>query len=557
MSEGTLDPKALPREEAERRALATKLVNEAKAAFQAKQPIVASLKISDAVLLYPNDREILQELDDIVFATPDPLDLFPVATGAIHVATAAARARVLMIQKRLPEAIELLGAVLEVAPELEYLDWARRWLQPHVLPTLAWDRLLDSILKPTLRMAIDVPVPPDPQDPRLPNLRSGAEIFTTLQAAFPNEKMVWMGSAILRRRLGDTNATLAAAEEGVRRFPQDWSLHTALLNALRDAKRPDEALQHARIAMQIDPQDFSPLHDAAQGFLDANRAGDAANLFQELVQRDAHYPGADACLHYARFKASANPQDKMALMTLRDRRWFDDRVQSLANDLEPSVPYFTQLPGPGDAASEFARQCVADFRELLQCCGRGASISVSVQSRFPESPSAALAFDFAMRAIGASGAQLGVEVERYQQPDPRADKGRVVFPIWQNQGGTLRPAAAHADPNVAHAIGGVAYQTFRKDVWDPAAQRVAQQLGPNAAHAILAVATNPPPPPDELDGVTWLYRCQLATAVVISHLGPWESGPGRAALWSMISGPSDWVTIAGIVAFAWRAGDSS
>ncbi len=556
MTDKQLDPKDLPRDEAERRRIATELVTGAKQAFQANQPLVASLKISDAVLLYPNDRDILQEFDDIVFASPDPLGLFPVATGAIHVATAAARARVLMIQKRLGEAVELLGRVLEVAPELEYLDWVRRWLQPHVVQQLGWDLLLESILKTTLRMAIDVPVPPHPQDPRLPNVRSGAEIFTALQAAFPNEKMVWMGSAILRRRLGDTNATIAAAEEGVRRFPQDWSLHTALLNALRDAKRPDEALQQARIAMQIDPQDFSPLHDAAQGFLDANRAGDAANLFQELLQRDPKYPGADACLHYARFKASGNPQDKMALMTLRDRRWFDDRVQSLANELEPAVPYFTMLPGPGDAAAALARDVVGDFHELMQCCGRGASISVGVTSRFPESPSAALAFDFAMRAIGASSAQMVVEVERYQQPDPRADKGRVMFPIWQNQGGALRPAAQHADPNVAHQIGGVAYQTFRKDVWDPAAQHVAQQLGPNAAHAILAVATNPPPPPPELDGVTWLYRCQMAAAVVLSHLGPWESGPGRAALWSMISGPSDWVTIAGIVAFAWRAGDS-
>jgi tetratricopeptide (TPR) repeat protein len=461
-----------------------------------------------------------------------------------------------MIQKRLADAIDLLGKVLEVAPELEYLDWARRWLQPHVVPQLGWELLASAILKPMLSMAIGVPVPPDPRDPRLPNVRSGAEIFTALQPAFPNEKMVWIGSAILRRRLGDANATLAAAEEGVRRFPQDWGLRTALLNALRDAKRPDEALTQARTAMQIDPEDFSPLHDAAQAFLDAGRPADAANLFQELVQRDPKYPGADACLHHARFKTNGSPEDRMALLALRDRRWWDDRVQALAGAVETPVPYFTQLPGPGDAAAQFVREVVSDFQELMRCCGRGASISVGVQSRFPESPSAALAFDVAMRGIGASAAQLTVEVERYQQPDPRADKGRVAFPIWRMDGAELRPVATHADPNVAHAIGGVAFQTFRKDIWDPAAQRVAQQFGPNAAHAFLAVATNPPPPPPDIDGVTWLYRCQVAAAIVLSHLGPWESGPGRAALYAMVSGPSDWVTIAGIVALAWRAADA-
>ncbi len=551
-----LDPNDLPTNDAERRKLATELKDAALQAFRANQPLVASLKIADAVLLYPNDREMLDAFDEIVFASQDPLSLFPVATGAIHVATAAARARVLMISHRLDLALDLLGKVLEVAPELEYVDWARRWLQPHVIDELGFDTLMGTILKPTLTMAVDVPVPPDPKDPRLPNLRSGAEIFTALQAVYPNEKIVWMGSAILRRRLGDTAATLAAAEEGVKRFPQDWSMRTALLNALRDAKRPDEALAQARTAMQMDAEDFSPLHDAAQGFLDANRPGDAVNLFQELLQRDPKYPGADACLHYARFKATGDPAARAALLALRDQRWDDRSVRGYANEIDPPVPYFTVLPGPADATAHYARDVITDFAELLQCCGRGASLSLAIQSHYPESPSAALAFDFAMRSLGAGSAQLSVEVEQFQQPDPRMDKSRVPFPIFQPRGNMPGPIATQADPSLANMIGQIAFQSFRKDVWDPAAQRVAQQVGPNAAQALMAVLLNPPPPPNEFDGVTWFYRCELATAIVLSHLGPWESGPGRAALYSMISGPSDWVTIAGIVALAWRASDS-
>src|SRR5512135_2185863 len=96
-----LDPKNLPSNQDERRKLANELKEKACQAFKAQQPLVASLTIADALLLYPNDRELLDQFDDIVFASPDPLSLFPVATGAIHVATAAGRARVLMIQKRL------------------------------------------------------------------------------------------------------------------------------------------------------------------------------------------------------------------------------------------------------------------------------------------------------------------------------------------------------------------------------------------------------------------------------------------------------------------------
>jgi tetratricopeptide (TPR) repeat protein len=551
-----LDPKNLPNTEAERAKLAIELRDAALEAFRANQPLVASLKISDALLLGPNERATLDAFDEIVFATQDPLSLFPVATGAIHVATAAARARVLMIQRRLPDALDLLGRVLEVAPELEYMDWARRWLQPHVLPELGFDRIMGSVVKPLLVMAVDVPVPPDPSDPRLPNLRSGGEILAALQPAFPDEKFVWMGSAIVRRRLGDTAATLAAAEEGVRRFPQDWALRTAWLNALRDAKRPDEALQQARVAMQIDPADFSPLHDAAHAYLDAGRPADAANLFQELLQRAANYPGADACLHYARFKAGGDPADRAALLTLRDRRPFNGAVRSMADELDPPVPYFTVLPGPADATAHFARDVVSDFAELLRCCGRGASIELAIQSRFPESPSAAIAFDFAMRSMGAGSARLGVEIDSFQQPDPRVDKAQVAFPIFQPRGNMPGPIATSADPNLANMVGGVAYQPFRKDVWDPQAQQLAAHVGPGAAQALLAVLLNPPPPPTDFDGVTWFYRCQIATAIVLSHLGPWPTGPGRAALYSMICGPSDWVTIAGIVGLAWRAGDS-
>jgi tetratricopeptide (TPR) repeat protein len=549
-----LDPKSLPENQDERRTLADRLKAEALSAFQSNRPLVASLKIADALLLYPNDRTILDQFDDIVFASPDPLALFPVATGAIHVATAAARARVLMIQKRLADAVDLIGLVLEVAPALEYLDWTRRWLQPHVIPQLGFDRIMGALLKPSLSLAIGVPVPADPADRRLPNVRSLAEILTALQPHFPGEKIVWLGSAICKRRLGDTAATLAAAEEGVRRFPQDWSLRTALLNALRDARRPDEALAQARIAMQIDPQDFAPLHDAAHGFLTAGRPADAVNLFQELLQRDPSYPGADACLHYARFKTNGSPDDRRALLTLRERRWWDGAVQSMADEIDPPVPYFTALPGPADASANYAREIADELAEVMRCCGRGASIGVTIQSHWPESPSAVLAFDVAMRAAGAAGAELAVEVERVQTPDPRADKGGITFPLFQFHNGLVRPVATHADPNVAHAVGSIAFQLFRKDVWDPAAQRLASELGPNAVHALLAVATNPPAP-HEFDGVMWTYRCQIATAVVLSHLGPWESGPGRAALYSMVSGPSDWVTIAGIVALAWRAAD--
>jgi hypothetical protein len=44
-----------------------------------------------------------------------------------------------MTQRRLRDAVELLGAVLDVAPHLQYLDWARRWLTADSTRELGFD----------------------------------------------------------------------------------------------------------------------------------------------------------------------------------------------------------------------------------------------------------------------------------------------------------------------------------------------------------------------------------------------------------------------------------
>ena len=268
-------------------------------------------------MLYPNERNYLETFDEIVLSTNDPLSTLPVATGAIHVATAAGRARVLMMQQRLPEALDLLTAAIEVAPHVPYFHWILRWMQPPVIASLSWDALFPTVIKTPLTIAVGVPVPPDDGDLRVINLRAAADVFTALRVTFSNESILWYGEALIRRRLGEPERTVAVAKEGVDRWPNDWRLRTGLMNAFRDAGQPDAALEEARIALDIQPDDLSPLHDAAWAFVDANRHGDAARLFEELVGKDPGYPGAKACLHYARWKASGSEDDKNALVALR------------------------------------------------------------------------------------------------------------------------------------------------------------------------------------------------------------------------------------------------
>lgn len=558
MPDKKLDPKALPAKNDERHRLSRELLAETHQAMARSESLVASLAISDALMLYPNDPELVATFDRLASGTPDPLALFPVATGAIHVATAAARARVLAMTRRLPDAIELLGEVLEVAPQLGYWAWARDWVVGPQLAQIPWEPLYGAIFVPAFKMVLRAPMPLPEGHPAIPNVRIAVELFRAFAASKGGQEIkVYVALSIALRRLGDFEGALAAARDGIARGPREWGLQTAAMNALCDMKRPDEAAPFARAALALDPKDGAPLHDLAHGYLGAGNAARAVAILEELSTIDAKYPSLDASMHYARFKANGDAGAKAALLRIRDRRPWDNDTARLADEIDPPVPFVNVLPSPGDAASSYAREVVDELRGVMACCGRGASLELTVTSRYPESPSAQLAFDHAMRAIGAAAATMNVEVETVQNPDPRADKGQVPMPSYRFDGRTVHKVHPTCpDPRAQQAVGSIAYMPFRKDTWDTTAQQIAQSAGPAAAQAILSVATNPPAPPDDLDPVVWTYRCQIATAVLLSHLGPWEAGPARAALHSFVAGPSDWLTIAGIVAFAWRAGDS-
>ncbi|MGE0784464.1 MAG: hypothetical protein AB7S26_02165 [Sandaracinaceae bacterium] len=551
----TLDPQEIPHEQAERRALAKEIQGKAMEAFGRGELLTATLFASDLLMLYPNERSYLDTFDEIVQSSgQDPLSLFPVESGSVHVATAAGRARVLMMNRRLPEALELLSAAVEVAPWVPYFHWARRWLQPAVLPMLSWDVLFPSVIKVPLSIAVGVPVPPHDEDQRVINLRAAADIFATLRTHFTNESILWYGESLLRRRLGEPDATIAVASEGVMRWPDDWRLRTGLLNAYRDAGRAEEALEQARHAMRITPDDLSPLHDAAWAFIDAVRPADAAKLFEELVERDPNYPGAKGCLHYTRFKATGSPDDRQALIDLRDRQAWDEQVRAFADEIDPSVPYVNVLVGPGDATLAAARHLAGELSQVVRCCGLGGDLQLTLSSKHMDSPSVDLAFSVAMRAVGAKTAAIHFDVEEIQSPDPRLDKAQVSTPVWRFEDGRIVKAQPEGDPTAQAEIAALARLTFHRDTWDPAARDIAQRMGTGAYYQLLSVLTNPPPlnEADGFDAFSWTWRSQVATAAVLSHLGPWETGSARAALYSMVYGPSDWVTGAALIAFSWR-----
>jgi tetratricopeptide (TPR) repeat protein len=409
-------------------------------------------------------------------------------------------------------------------------------------------------VRTVLRAGSQVPPRPAMDDPRLGNVRAGADLFAALRAAYPNEAVLYFGEALLRRRLGDPNATVSVAMEGVQRFPQDWKVRVAAANAFRQAGRPADAEPHARQALALDPKDNSPLYDLGWAYMDVKQYDRATHVFHELLSREADYEDAKPSYHYARLRGYNTPEDRNALLMLREREWWSELTRELCEDLEPMQVYYTFLQGPGDASANAARSFTRELAPILRCCGQGLECSITLESKFLEAPSVNLAFDLSMRSLGARGS-LDIQVEEVQTPDPRADKAQVQYRLWSYQGTAPSKLYPAADPRVQQVIASIAQQLYRQEVWDAAARAVAQQWGEAWLHGFLAVMTDPPPPPADgsFDGLYWTYRCQVAAALVLSQLGPWQSGPGRGALYSLLFGPSDWTTSAAIIALGFRA----
>jgi hypothetical protein len=72
--------------------------------------------------------------------------------------------------------------------------------------------------------------------------------------------------------------------------------------------------------------------------------------------------------------------------------------------------YYTFLQGPGDATAAAARSFAGELAPILRCCGQGLSCSIGLDRKFLEAPSVNLAFDLAMRSLGARGS-LEVKIE--------------------------------------------------------------------------------------------------------------------------------------------------
>jgi tetratricopeptide (TPR) repeat protein len=474
----------------------------------------------------PNRADALAVLDDIIAAAEDPLDLvadddLPASSGqkAVH-------AYILADQGRIPEAVDMLLDVVGDRPDVLYIDWVLGWLQrPEAAGRLDVDRLA-NFLGAVVEQFPALTAPRAGGRDTLARMPLFIQLVRRTQRADAHFLIV---AVALLRRLGNLDEALKLAREACALEP---GLPTAAALAATHAARDelDQALQAYRDALDHEPSDVSARVGMADLLVNNGRLQEAQDLYAEVLEREPGQEDAEPSQYFLRFVTGGEETWRDKLLALTEEKPDNERAQRLAQRV---TPYLGYLPDPPDVTAHLQRPA-------------GAGNKVSLPHL--EAPSNYLAFDWLGR--------LDVTVLRVQRPDPRLPRRQVDYLLWTYDG--TRPSVALAPPTsgVGNSVAEIAAQPYQLEVWWGQARRLAQQLEPAQVDDLLATMVYPPGAARTDRPAAWVYRVQVAAALVIAHLDEgWQDSVRRRALFALANGPMDWTVDAALVALAALARD--
>jgi tetratricopeptide (TPR) repeat protein len=493
----------------------------ARQALDEGDPKHAAFHAACALAVDARDGAALELADQILDAVPDPRTLFEIEAGTYY-GLVALHCRALWQAGDRGAAIEQLGSVIGFKPEIGYATWLAPWFaaagpqSASVAIQRAGERLGDA-----------------DDAARAEVIAAGEEA----RRVFPDDERVGcMHGRNLRAcgRYDEALAVLGAIDR------QHRSYLTGVLYATTHKIAGDRegAVRLLEELCARFPDDDAIFLDLGDNRLDLGLYTAAAAAYQHVVARVPHHDWAYPSLLYAKFLDTG---DLPLRDELEDAALVDGarRAKGLAHAL---APYLGYLPNPPEAVLKVGAQIIRDGKPPGQ-------LSLGLSSL--EAPSAITSLRRFTESAGG-GLALSTSVG---DPDPRPPRAPVAIPTWTYADTVATPALPPpADGRIGDAITRLADQRFDGRRWLDDAADVARELGPDAARDIVAAMLHSPAPPSWASPLTWPWRFQIAAALVLANLEPdgtpWEPATSKraAALESLILGPIDWLSTAGLVA---------
>ena len=139
---------------------------------------------------------------------------------------------------------------------------------------------------------------------------------------------------------------LALAAERYTRDP-NWNTAVASANALRRAKRFDEALAMFQKATEHDPEDLTANLDIGDMLIDAERYAEALASYERTLAEDPEHPWALPSAQFCRFMTG--DADYLLQISVADSEDYERIYRT----------YLTRLPGVARIRSSFALRVVS------------------------------------------------------------------------------------------------------------------------------------------------------------------------------------------------------
>ena len=489
----------------------------------------AAFHVGAALFANPNDSEAMEILQQLLSKTRDPLSLAPLRDEN-WIGTVALRALILQKISRNAEAVGLFAQILAKPEGARYWKWAIASLRTPGVAKQVKPLEGGIILAAVISLFAGDSLRADARAEIAPAVEASDLLF----AAHPENQMLLPIHSGLVRKAGRLDEALHLAERAWA-AEQSYGSAIALAIACKVKGDIDGAVAGYREAMRFESNGANRCVDIAAALFGAGRYSEALTWTQNALKQEPNHPRAlmYAMLARARIEPDERRMDEVRQF-IRDSGGRGE-ADFMAH-LEPFVDY---LPAVQEATVNSARQ-------FLQKRGSKPGKINRLYISSVESPSSRMAVEM---ALGVERGSIPMEVGKIQKPDPRVPKRKVKYVLWNYDGTDPSPALPPPPLNIVDEISQLARQPYNIDSWSTKAAEIAHRIGPGQLESVLAVMVHPTTPPENEDAWVWISHLQVAAALVAAHIDSgWENSLRREALMSLVLGPDDWTTVAGMVA---------